>query len=891
MAAIDAQVSTGLPGLDRVFRGIMAGDNIVWQVGNVDDYAPLVEPYCRYAVSKGRQLVYFHFGRHQPLVPKDLEAETYILDPSEGFEPFLSAIHGTIERTARGAYYIFDCLSDLVADWYSDQMLGNFFMLTCPLLYDLETVAYFALLRGHHSCHATAPILDTTQLFSDVYRHHDYLYVRPLKVQQRYSPTMHMLHMWRGDDFVPVADSITISRILTLFPWSGLMTADPRLDVLNRTFLRAEEVLEALRQDVSCSDLARQMVQHTLRMIVSRDERVIALAEQYMTLEDILAIKRRMIGTGLIGGKTVGVLLARAILRRSLPRWNDLLEIHDSFFVGSDVFYTFLVCNGCWWVREKQKNPATFLDGAETARRRILRGGFPDHILQQFSDMLDYFGQSPIIVRSSSLLEDNFGNAFAGKYDSVFCVNQGPREKRLDDLLSAVRSIYASTMSERALRYRADRGILDRDEQMALLVQRVSGAQHGNLFYPFIAGVGLSFNPYVWSEQIDPNMGMVRLVMGLGTRAVDRSDDDYTRVASLSDPERRPESNFDSVRQYSQKRIDVLDLEANQLTTRQFAELISQSPDLPLEMVASVDHALERRARERGMKDVFPWVLTFDQLLKNTPFVADMREMLKTLQQVYDHPVDIEFTANVVDEERYVINLLQCRPFQVREAGTIPKPPARIRPENIVLEAHGAVIGHSRIGTIDRVIYVMPSVYGRLPLSERHQIARLIGHITRLREGAEARAILLIGPGRWGTTSPELGVPVRFAEIAHAAVLCEIVSMHDGIVPDVSLGTHFFSDLVETNILYLALFPQRQDNRLNEAFFDQLPNRLAELLPAASEWVECVRVVDLPNPVNPAVLRLNADMLDQRVFCYLEIPDREPSGASGSSSWNEERLC
>lgn len=865
----------------------MTGDNIVWQVGHVDDYAPLVEPYCRYAMSNGHKLVYFRFARHPPVVPTDLGAETHILDPGEGFEPFLSTIHETIERTGRGAYYIFDCLSDLVADWYSDQMLGNFFMLTCPFLYDLETVAYFALLRGHHSFRATAPIVQTTQLFSDVYRHHDQLYVRPLKVQQRYSPTMHMLHVWQGDDFVPVADSITISKILTLFPWSGLMTADPRLDVWNRIFQRAEEVLEGLQQDVEGDDLARQMVQHTLRMIVSRDERVIRLAERYMTLADIVAIKRRMIGTGLVGGKTVGVLLSRAILQRTRPRWNDLLEIHDSFFIGSDVFYTFLVCNGCWWVREKQKNPATFLDGAETARRRILRGDFPEHILRQFSDMLDYFGQSPIIVRSSSLLEDNFGNAFAGKYDSVFCVNQGPREKRLDDLLSAVRSIYASTMSERALRYRADRSILDRDEQMGLLVQRVSGAQHGNLFFPFIAGVGLSFNPYVWSEQIDPTMGMVRLVMGLGTRAVDRSDDDYTRVVSLSDPEQRPEANFDSVRQYSQKRIDVLDLEANQLSTRQFSELISQKPDLPLQMVASVDYGLEQRARERGIKNVFPWVLTFDHLLRNTAFVSDMREMLTTLQQVYDYPVDVEFSVNVVDDEKYLINLLQCRPFQVGEAGTTPKPPTHILPEQMILEAHGAVIGHSRIGTIDRILYIVPSVYGRLPLNQRHQIARLIGQVTRLQDLAEARSILLIGPGRWGTSSPELGVPVRFAEIARAAVLCEIVSMHNGMVPDVSLGTHFFSDLVETGILYLALFPQRHDNWLNGAFFDQQPNRLAELLPAAAEWVNCLKVVDLPNPVNPAVLRLNADTLKQRVFCYLETADRlsfgnkEPFSSTG----------
>jgi hypothetical protein len=868
MAAIDAQVSTGLTGLDRVFRGIMAGDNIVWQVDSIGDYVPLVEPFVRCAREKGRKLVYFRFARHHALIPDLPGVEVQTLDPGEGFEPFLAAIHSTIERAGRGAFYVFDCLSDLVADWYSDQMLGNFFMLTCPYLYDLETVAYFALTRGHHSFHATAPILDTTQLFSEVYRHQDEIYVRPLKVQQRYSPTMYTLHVWRGDDFVPVADSTTISEILTLFPWSGLNSTDPRLDIWNRTFMEAEEVVEAQRQQLPFADLARDLLQRTLRMVVSREERVMRLAEEYLTLNDVLAIKRRMIGTGLIGGKTVGVLLARAILKRMLPRWNDLLEVHDSFFIGSDVFYSYLVRNGTWWVREKQKNPATFLDGAETARRRILRGDFPEYILRQFSDMLDYFGQSPIIVRSSSLLEDAFGNAFAGKYDSVFCVNQGPREKRLEDLLSAVRTIYASTMSERALTYRARRGILERDEQMGLLVQRVSGVQQGSLFYPHVAGVGLSFNPYVWSEQIDPAMGLVRLVLGLGTRAVDRSDDDYTRVVSLSDPERRPESNFDSVRQYSQKRIDVLDLEANQITTRHFSELAQHSPDLPLSLVASVDDELEQRARERGMQDVFPWVLTFERLLRDTPFVDDMREMLKTLQAAYDYPVDVEFTLNAVGERRYKINLVQCRPFQVREAGTIPNPPAHIDPQRLVLEAHGAVIGHSRIGTINRIVFVVPSAYARLTLGDRHKIARLIGQIMRMRTPDAEKSILLIGPGRWGTGSPELGVPVRFAEINNAAVLCEIVAMHDGLIPDVSLGTHFFSDLVETDILYLAIFPQRQDNRLNADFLDQHPNRLAQLLPPAAEWEHCVRVIDLPADAD--VLRLNANTLQQRVFCYLE---------------------
>jgi hypothetical protein len=273
------------------------------------------------------------------------------------------------------------------------------------------------------------------------------------------------------------------------------------------------------------------------------------------------------------------------------------------------------------------------------------------------------------------------------------------------------------------------------------------------------------------------------------------------------------------------------------------------------------------------MQDVFAWVLTFEHLLRNTPFVGDMREMLRTLQQAYDYPVDIEFTLNIVGNDHYKINLLQCRPFQVREAGTIPNPPAHIEPDRLVLEAHGAVIGHSRIGTIDRVVYAVPEVYGKLPMAERHKIARLIGQIMRMRGSEPEKSVLLIGPGRWGTGSADLGVPVRFAEINNAAVLCEIVAMHEGLVPDVSLGTHFFSDLVETDILYLAIFPQRHDNRLNAEWLRRQPNRLAEILPPAAEWARCVQVIDLPNAGCPEMLRLNANTLQQRVFCYLEAAE------------------
>ncbi|HOE12946.1 MAG TPA: PEP/pyruvate-binding domain-containing protein [bacterium] len=870
MVMMNAQLSTGLPGLDRVIRGIIPGDNVVWRVDSIDDYLAFVKPYCSSAIRLERKLVYFRFAKHDPLLTGDSGADIYTIDPQSGFESFITEIHQRIKQAGLGAFFVFDCLSDLAVDWYSDQMLGNFFMLTCPYLYDLETIAYFGLLRNYHSYHAVSAIAETAQVFLDVYRHQGNIYVRPMKVQQRNSPMMFMFHIWENSTFRPVADSSTIAEILNSSPWSGVESASPRMNIWNRIFRQAEDIRQKTAEEKEYSAETQEVFHRLLRMIVSRDERMFRLAKKYFTLKDLLDIGKRMIGTGLVGGKSVGMLLARAILRQASDRWRDLLEVHDSVFIGSDVFYTFLVQNGCWWKRPEKRDIHTMLSVAEIARQRILMGTFPDHIIKQFADMLDYFGQSPIIVRSSSLLEDNFGNSFAGKYESVFCANQGSRHKRLEDFMFAVRTIYASTMSEKAIRYRAGRGLLDSEEQMALLVQRVSGSLYGSLFYPQIAGTGFSFNPYVWSERIDPEAGVLRLVFGLGTRAVDRSDDDYTRVVALNAPERRPEGSPEAARQYAQRKVDVLDLEANQLVSRSFMQVAEHGEGLPIDLFAS-DRSGPVRADNSGIsRNPSDWSLTFEKLLSRSDFPKNMREMLATLREAYDYPVDIEFTANFENEHTYRINLVQCRPFQVKGTGVIVPFPENIDEKNLILETKGPVIGHSRSDTVDRLIYVTPSIYGQMPLNDRYSVARLIGRLTHIEPPNSQRNVMLLGPGRWGTTTPSLGVPVSFAEINTVSFLCEIVAMREDLVPDVSLGTHFFSELIEMNMLYLALYPDQENNYLKRSFFEESPNKLIELLPNVEKWAEVVRVIDMTDAAPGRVLRLNANTLKQEAVCYLE---------------------
>ena len=872
----DHTLNTGIKELDQLLRGLIAGDNVVWRVDRAEDYQRFVLPYCKQGARIGRPVVYLRYATHAPLLDPaqcDINIERHDFDPRIGFETFLDAVHSVIENTPRGAYYVFDSLSDLASTWYSDQMLCNFFMLTCPYLYDRGDLAYFAVMRDHHSNEAIMPIRETAQVMIDAYQHGRDMYVRPVKTQQRFSPTMHMMHHWRDNAFRPISESYTITEVLRDAPPSAVGCAVRPLDAWNKSFLQAQDLLLGPPEALN-SEYAGLLFEHLLRMVISRDPRVLGLAREYLSLSDLLDIGRRLIGTGMIGGKAVGMLLAHGILRkRGGDRWRGLLEEHDSFYIGSDVFYTYLVRNGCWWIRRRQKMMEDFFEGAQQIRRRIITGVFPREIEDELARMLDYFGASPIIVRSSSLLEDNFGNSFAGKYESVFCPNQGSFQQRMEDFKSAVRTVYASAMSEEALAYRKCHGLLDREEQMGLLVQRVSGIQRSELFCPDAAGVGFSFNPYVWHEDIDPKAGLLRLVFGLGTRAVNRSDDDYTRIIALNAPAQTPESGRAAGRKYAQRKVDVLDLNANHLASLDFTQVVKHTWDAvarPWRLLAARDPELDRQVRAQGRGGASPLFINFDKLISDTPFVKDMREALRTLQDAYDYPVDIEFTVNFLSEKEYRVNIVQCRPFQVRGDARAATPPENIPEADMLLRSSGPVIGQTRSDIVDRFIYVRPETYGQLPMQERHQVARLIGELTHHESIRQQSHTMLLGPGRWGTTTPSLGVPVSFAEIETVSTLCEIVAMREDLVPDVSLGTHFFSELVEMDMLYLTLFPDKADTLFARRFFEDAPNHLVELLPKAAHFKQVIRLLYIEDLEPNAQARLHADPMKQQTLCFIE---------------------
>jgi len=702
-------------------------------------------------------------------------------------------------------------------------------MLTCPYLFDYKTVTFFVLFRHRHSEYTISKIHKTAQVILDVYTKEDKNYIHPLKVWKRHSPTMYMLHNMDDNKCTPILQSAEISDILTGYEQPWIDSSTKLQNIRARTFTQAYRMLQDFKLGLSKYNDLEPIKEKIIRMTITRDPKLFSNVKKYFKLKDLLDIGRRMIGTGLIGGKSAGMLLAQAILKKTDKKWIEKLELHDSFFIGSDVFYTYLVINKCWWIRYKIKRSEDFLKLASEERDILRNGTFPRDILEQFQNILNYFGQSPIIVRSSSLLEDAYGNAFSGKYESVFLANQGTPEERLEAFLDAVRTVYESTMSEDALMYRQRRGLLGQDEQMAILVQRVSGAPYGNLFYPQLAGVGYSFNPFLWNKNIDPKAGLIRLVFGLGTRAVDRHDDDYTRIVALNMPERRPEADQNDRRKYNQRKVDVLNLDENSLISKYFDEIALTSPNLPIEIFATRDFEAEQRLRQRGREKTI-FYLDLDRVIMQSSIVKDMKEIMSILENAYAYPVDIELTINFTDDKNYKIYILQCRPLHIRSGTEKFEEPSDIKEEDIILKTHGPVIGNGIAKTLTKLIYVAPEEYCNLSPQERYAVARLIGKINQIYKSLDEETIFLAGPGRWATSSPSLGVPVSFHEINTVSAICEIAEMHEHLCPDVSLGTHFFNDLVENDMLYIALDPRDAKSIFNREKLNKFENKLVEII-------------------------------------------------------------
>ncbi len=601
-----------------------------------------------------------------------------------------------------------------------------------------------------------------------------------------------------------------------------------------------------------------------IKRMISDQLALIGVAKKILSISDLRRIYRRRIGEGKIGGKAAGMVIAWKILQQGDPTVgadiSKQIGIPDSYFIGSEVIYEFSVINRFDHYMNQKYRPVNEIKAEYPEISAAYRqGAFPENIVDRLSEVLVQFEGSPIIVRSSSLLEDNFGYSFAGKYGSFFCPNQGAPEENLENLLNAIRQVFASLLNPDALLYRKNNNLLDYDERMCVIVQRVEGQRYGRYFFPTAAGVAYSQNPFRWSPKIRRKDGFLRMVWGLGTRAVNRMGNDYPRLVALSHPYLRPDNNPQAVRLYSQEMVDVIDLETNQFRTMHVLDVLK--PDYPgLSTVASIDRGdyLEEIFAVGALSETEHFVLTFEGLTKDKRFIKLMRTALMRLEAAYGRPVDVEFAVELLPTYPldYKLHILQCRPLSQRAEKFNVSIPTNIPAESLIFSSNW-LVPDGKVENISYIVYVDPHLYRQ---AHDPQIRLELGRaISRLNQILEEQRFILMGPGRWGSLNLDLGVHVTYGDIYNTKALIELGIPQNGQRPELSYGTHFFHDLVETGIYVLGLYLDENYGSFLWSFFQDSASCLGDLSPVDA-WLEpYLRVINVSAVAHNQVLNVLMD--------------------------------
>ena len=591
------------------------------------------------------------------------------------------------------------------------------------------------------------------------------------------------------------------------------------------------------------------------------------IAKNFVKISDFHELAKYVISPpgshGKLGGKSAGLFLAQRILEENQAYQQDStnkIKVPKTWYLTSDTMLTFMHYNN---LEEMLEQKYKALDEIRREYPHVVmlfkNSSFPPDIVQGLSMALDDFGDKPLIVRSSSLLEDRLGSAFSGKYKSLFLVNQGAKNERLEALLDAIAEVYASTLGPDPMQYRAERGLIDFHEEMGIMIQEVVGKRVGNYFLPSYAGVAFSNNEFRWSPRIKREDGLIRLVPGLGTRAVDRLSDDYPVLIAPGQPDMRANVSIQDRVRYCPQQIDVLDLVTNSFKTIEVSTLLREHGDeypAVTKMISLYEH--NHLKQPFGLSIDFANedpIVTFEGLISDSRFVKQIYNILRTLQNALATPIDIEFASD--GDEFY---LLQSRPQSYSKYDAPSAIPKEIPPEDTIFTAN-RYISNGTVPDISYIVYVDPDQYSQLSdLDDLKKIGRIIG---KLNQALPQRQFILIGPGRWGSRGDiKLGVNVTYSDINNTAVLIEIARQKGNYVPDLSFGTHFFQDLVEANIRYLPLYPDDKGVIFNETFLKESNNLLTELFPAFASMSNVVRIIDVEAVTGGKVLRIlmNADL-------------------------------
>jgi pyruvate,water dikinase len=635
-----------------------------------------------------------------------------------------------------------------------------------------------------------------------------------------------------------------------------------------------------------------------IRRFFSENLEFINIAKNFIEVKDFYDLLGQIIFPpachGKLGGKSAGLFLAKKIIEKAPEASVQACQVKTprTWYITSDWILNFVHHNELedvlnWKYMEidqvRQEYPHLV--------SLFKSSSFPSELAKGLSLALDELGGRPLIVRSSSLLEDRAGSAFSGKYKSLFLGNQGTKEERLAALMDAVAEVYASIFGPDPTVYRAERGLLDVHEEMGIMIQEVVGQKVGKYFLPACSGVAFSNNELRWSSRISRGDGLVRLVPGLGTRAVDRVNDDYPVLIAPGQPNLRVNVTVEEVFKYSPNRVDVINLETNAFETVDSVDLLrycgANYPQIR-NCVSIIEHdrveQLVGPVPDFSTRDV---VFSFEGLIRKTPFVALIRELLSLLEAHLGKPVDMEFAYD--GEDFY---LLQCRP-QSYSGDAVPVSIPQNLPADKMIFSANRFVSNGKVPEITHIVYVDLEGYSQLSdQSDMRDVGRAVGRLNKL---LPKRQFILIGPGRWGSRGDiKLGVPVTYSDINNTAMLIEVARQRGNYLPDLSFGTHFFQDLVESSIRYLPLYPDDPQTVFKEEFLRGSPSVLGKLLPEFAHLSDTLRVIDVPKVSDGLILRVLMNAESDRAVAYLSPPlrcegqaesDIEVVDRSGEEHW------
>ena len=664
------------------------------------------------------------------------------------------------------------------------------------------------------------------------------------------------------------------------------------------------EIADAVRRyyhinptsDERSSPVSKGIRVSLIRRFLTDQLEFINIAKNFCNVQDFYNLLNKMIfpsdSYGKLGGKSAGLFLAKKIIE-SREFYNPSLatiKTPKTWYITSDGTVNFIYHNNLEdIIEQKYKDIDEIRKEYSHLIQAFKNSHFPTEIMNGLSRALDDFGDTPIIVRSSSLLEDRMGASFAGKYKSLFLANQGTKQEKLEALMDAIAEVYASTFGPDPVGYRIERGLLDFNEEMAIMIQEVVGTKVGNYFFPSFAGVAFSNNEFRWSPRIKRDDGLIRIVPGLGTRAVDRVGDDYPILVAPGQPDLRVNLSFQDIVGYAPKNVDVINLRTNTFDTISMRQLIEEvGNDYPMiNEIFSIqeDHHLKKPIGlgiDTAKHQIVP---TFDNLISKKVYIEQIQSVLNILKEKLKSPVDIEFACN--GKELY---LLQCRPQSMTKENISANIPKDISPKKVLFTAN-RFVSNGRIPDVNYIVYVDPDEYSKIKeLKDLKEIGIVVSRLNKL---LPKKNFILMGPGRWGSRGDiRLGVSVTYADINNTSLLIEIAKKKGNYIPDLSFGTHFFQDLVEASIRYLPLYPDDSGTVFKESFFRNSENILTRFLPDYEHLTKAVKVINVREATRGMVLRvlMNADK-DEAMALFTDskiVPSYNSHGVARDSTQYDE---